>query len=206
MKQITATPGTANAATVPCPRCKQPLIDPQGLGWCKACGYCRSLAEGERQAGPPPETPAKLNALTATSSAVGQTPRWIWITLLGVIFIAGATYASGHYIVLTPLQRALMATLQIGAGVILMFVGQFLGVLRIAPEDSNLGFWDAVIPFRLYNLVFKRLPAAQTTLFLGVWGIAAIVSAAVFVGGLGHWMNYLPKSQNQKAAPARFDG
>ena len=50
-----------------------------------------------------------------------------------------------------------------------MFAGQFLAVLRIAPEDSNLHFWDAVFPFRLYGLVLKRLPTTQTTLFLGIW-------------------------------------
>ena len=87
-----------------------------------------------------------------------------------------------------------------------MFAGQFLAVLRIAPEDSNLHFWDAVFPFRLYGLVLKRLPTTQTTLFLGIWGATAIISAALFVGGLEHWLNYLPKSQSQKPPIARFDG
>jgi hypothetical protein len=203
MSQATATPPAASPAIVQCPRCKQPLIDPQGLGWCKACGYCRSLAESEKQAGPSPKTPTEPNSLTATGSVLGS-PRWIWISLIGVIFIVGATYAGARFLVLTPLERALLTTVQIGAGIVLMFVGQFLGVLRIAPEDSNLGFFDAIVPFRLYNQVFKRLPAAQTTFFLGAWGITAIVSAVIFVGGLGHWMNYLPKSQAQKTQAMRY--
>jgi hypothetical protein len=174
------------------------LIDPAGLGWCKACGYCRSLAESEKQSGPAPKTPAKPNTLTATGSALGQTPRWFWFALIGVVLIAGATFAGARYLALSPLERALLTTVQIGAGIILMFIGQFLGLLRIAPEDSNLGFWDAVFPFRLYSLVFKRLPSTQTTFFLGVWGITAIASALIFVGGLGHWLNYIPKSQAQK--------
>jgi hypothetical protein len=179
------------------------LIDPQGLGWCKACGYCRSLAESEKQAGAPAKAPAKPNTLTATGSALTQTPRWFWIALLGVAFIAGATFAGGHYLTLKPLERALLTTVQIGAGVILMLVGQFLGLLRIAPEESTLGFWDAIFPFRLYSLVFKRLPSTQTTVLLGAWGVAAIVSAAIFVGGLGHWFTYVPKSQAQKTQSAR---
>jgi hypothetical protein len=198
MSQATATPIAAPPTTVSCPRCKQPLIDPQGLGWCKACGYCRSLADSEKQAGPAPEAPAKPSALAVTGSALTHMPAWIWISLLGVIVVAGATYAAGRYLTLTPLHRALLTTIEMAAGVLLMFVGQFLGVLRIAPEDSNMGFFDAIVPFRLYSLIFKRLPTAQTTLFFGAWGITAIVSAVIFVGGLGHWMNYLPKSQGQQ--------
>ena len=34
-------------------------------------------------------------------------------------------------------------------------------------------------------------------------GLTAIITANVFVGGLGHWMTYLPKSGPQKAY---FDG
>jgi hypothetical protein len=203
MSQGTATP---IAASVLCPRCKAPLADPQGLGWCKACGYCRSLAESEKQAGPPPEAPVKPNALTATGSALTQMPAWIWISLIGVLVVVGANYAAGRFVVMSPLQRAVLTSVEIASGILLMFVGQFLGVLRIAPEDSNLGFFDAIVPFRLYSLVFKRLPTAQTTFYFGAWGITAIVSAVLFVGGLGHWMNYLPKSQGQKSAPAHFDG
>lgn len=191
---------------VPCPRCRQPLIDPRGLGWCKACGYCRSLADSEKQAGPAPEAPAKPNAITATGSALTQTPRWFVITLAGIIVISAATVACGQALHLKPLERAILATAQIGAGLVLMFLGQFLGVLRIAPHDSTLNFFDAIVPFRLYGLVFKRLPTGQITLFFGAWGLTAIVSAAIFIGGLDHWMNYLPKGQGQKPPVARFDG
>ncbi len=203
MSQATAAPA-ATSATVPCPRCQQPLIDPAGLGWCKACGYCRSLAEGTQQADQTAQAqPAQPNTFTATGSALGQTPLWFWIALIGVVLIAGGTFAGGHYLLLKPLERALLTTVQIGAGIILMFVGQFLGLLRIAPEESSLGFWDSVFPFRLYGLVFKRLPSTRTTVYLGAWGIAAIASAAIFVGGLEHWLNYIPKSLAHKTKSVR---
>src|SRR5262245_55714947 len=38
-----------------CPRCQGKLTDPRGLGWCQACGYCRSLEE-EREKVPLPKT------------------------------------------------------------------------------------------------------------------------------------------------------
>jgi uncharacterized Zn finger protein (UPF0148 family) len=200
--------GAPSAAAVGCPRCQQPLVDPQGLGWCKICGYCKSLADSEKQtatmtAKVEEAAPAPQNTLTATTAAVGQMPLWIWVSIVGVGAIVGATYAASRYLHMTPLGTALFSTIQIAAAVLLMFVGQFWGLLRIAPEESTLGFWDAIIPFKLYALVLKRLPTAQFTFYFAVWGIAAIVSAAVFIGGLGHWMNYLPKSQAQKAGHVR---
>jgi hypothetical protein len=202
MNQLSSTAPQTTAAT-PCPRCKQPLVDPHGLGWCKACGYCRSLTESEAAGAQIPDAKAAAqNSLTATGSAIGQTPIWFWVTLAGVVLVAGATFACGRYLTFTPLQRALLASVQIGAGFAIMIVGQFIGLLRIAPEDSALSFKDALFPMRLYGLVFKRLPATRHTLYLGAWGVAAILSAAVFIGGLQHWLTYLPGNQkNQSQIP-----
>jgi hypothetical protein len=191
MTQLAApTPETATS----CPRCQKPLIDPNGLGWCKACGYCRSLNESEATAAQEQAALAPTT-LTATSSAIGQTPTWFWVTLAGVVLVTGATFACGHWLTFTPLQRALLTSVQIVAGFALMFVGQFIGLLRIAPEETTLSFKDALFPFHLYGLVFKRLPSTRHTLYLGAWGIALIVSAGVFIGGLGHWFTYLPSYQ-----------
>jgi hypothetical protein len=96
-----------------------------------------------------------------------------------------------------------LTSLQIAGGVIIMLIGQFIGLLKIAPEESTLSFKDAVFPFRLYGFVFKRLPRTQLTLYFGIWGLAAAISAGVFIGGLPHWLTYLPdskKGQSHKKA------
>lgn len=186
---------TTSPLSLPCPRCKKPLIDPKGLGWCKACGYCHSLADGDVATEAPT---AKPNTITATGSAIGQTPTWFWVMLFGIALIAGATWAGGRFFPLSPLERALLTTGQIIASVALMFVGQFVALLKIAPEDSSLTFKDAVFPFRLYGLVFKRLPATKLTVYFCAWGITAILSAAICIGGLGHWFTYLPSSQKKQ--------
>ena len=136
--------------------------------------------------------------MTATGAAVLQTPVWIWVMLFGAGMIVAGTWAVGRFFPLSPFERAFLTTAVIIGSIGAMFVGQFIGLLRIAPEDPTLTFKDAVFPFRLYGLAFKRLPAARLTVYLGAWGLAAIISAAVFVGGLGHWFTYLPNSQKKQ--------
>jgi len=64
---------SSHNANVSCPRCKQPLVDPQGLGWCKACGYCRSLAETETKGIAPP---SPLNAQPSRDGGVVLVPQF----------------------------------------------------------------------------------------------------------------------------------
>lgn len=191
---LVSTPSNDPGAATPCPRCQKPLIDPTGLGWCRACGYCRSLAESA-QTLTAAEVPAGPSAISATGSAITDLPAWFWILFGGAILVAVGTFAANRYVSLTPFGRATFATIQIAAGLGAMFLGQFIGLLRLAPEDSTLTFKDAVFPFRLYGLALKRLPTSALTLYLGVWGLTAIVAAGFFVGGLDHWLEYLPKKQ-----------
>ncbi len=198
------------ASHVSCPRCQQPLIDPEGLGWCRGCGYCRSLVETEKKIVPAATTASQPNRLAVTGEAVGFVPQWFWMMLLGIGLITGATYAGGHFLSLTPFQRALLTTVQIGLSVITMFIGQFIGLMRIAPDEPTVNFMDAVFPFRLYGLIFKRLPRTQVTVLAASWGLTALIASVVFIGGLGHWFTYLPGNQKknqpnqvQKANPGR---
>ena len=193
--------GTAEAIVIPCPRCEKPLIDPTGLGWCKACGYCHSLAESERKAAQPEKAAPQHNQFTATSAAIGQSPVWVWVTLIGMFAVIGGTWAAGHYLRLTPLSRAVLTTGQILASVAILLAVQFVALMKIAPEDSSLTFKDAVFPFRLYGLIFKRLPAMSFAVFVAIWCISAIISVNIFVGGLGHWLTYLPDSKKLNMGP-----
>ena len=95
------------------PALQKPLVDPNGLGWCKACGYCRSLADIDTKT--KKATPEKIepSALAATGGAVLDLPMWFWVSLFGAIVIVGATIFCERYFRLTELQRALFCTLQI---------------------------------------------------------------------------------------------
>ncbi len=174
-----------------CPRCGQPLVDPAGLGWCKMCGYCRSL-ESEKTnhllaAAPGPTRGAVL------AGVAGHIPLWFWILLVDVGGMAGLSLAAGQ---LLPagncLPRALWTSVQIAVGLLLIFAGQIIAVVAIAPEDEKLSFKDALVPMRVWSLVIKRLPRLCGCLWTSAGGATLVVSALVFIGGLQHWFTYLP--------------
>jgi hypothetical protein len=187
--------GTVAAA---CPRCKSPLIDPGGLGWCKACGYCRSLAESEPKAIQeiPLETPKSPDA--TSGSVVSQKPWWTWVSLIGMGAIIAGTWIAAQSLRLTPLERAILTSADVLASVAILLITQFIAVIKIAPEESTLGFWDALIPLRLYGMIFKRLPRSGFAVCVAAWALTAIITVNVFIGGMGHWLTYLPENKDAK--------
>lgn len=192
-----ATPLAADvpASDTLCPRCQKPLVDPRGLGWCQGCGYCRSLDEDRSRLPLTPAAPASRTSAPRVAAAV-QVPRWAIVLLAGVFSTALASWIVGRYVQLEPLHRAVWATVQAAVGLLIMFAGQACALVRIAPEEATLHFVDAIVPFRLYGLVCKRLPRMAIVLCVGSWGLALTVSGLLFIGGMSHWLNYLPKSQD----------
>jgi hypothetical protein len=183
-----------------CPRCGKPLTDPHGMGWCQGCGFCKSLAEDKAKVVLEPAaaqaTPKSLAGVVEAGKLATQIPRWFWPLMLGVIGFAGASQLPARQLAPNSLERALWTTGQIAAGLSLILLAQFIALLRIAPEDEKLSFKDMFLPTRLWVLVFKRLPALRVPVWLAGWGLAIIVSACVFIGGLGYWMTYLPGGKN----------
>ena len=200
----TATKPTPPQAppSVPCPRCKKPLIDPEGLRWCKACGYCGSLeAEQNNKLMQAEQAPSRAAVF---AGAAGQIPWWFWVLVIGVGALAAASLAVGRLLTAgDTFQRALFTSVQMGVGVMLIFVGQLVALMHVAPEDEKLSFKDAIVPTRLWGLVGKRLNRLYGCLWTSVWGLALVVFAILFIGGLQHWMTYLPNSnKNQPPRPA----
>ena len=83
-------------------------------------------------------------------------------------------------------------------GIIGLLMSVIMVVLSKAVWVQSFGFKDALFPFRLYGLILKHLPSTRLTIYFGAWGVAAIVSAAVLTGGLGHWFTYLPHNQKNQ--------
>ncbi len=184
-----------------CPRCQGPLVDPQGLGWCQKCGYCRSLDEAKANpvtAKPPAPAQKFAEGAGAVVSLAAGLPNWFWLLLLGMALFAAASLLPGLALAPQSFARALWCTLQMAIGLLLVLSAQFWAVMYLAPEDEKIGTKDVFLPFRLWGLVFQRLPAMRWHVWIAGWGLSILLSALLFVGGLSHWLTYLP---GQKPAP-----
>jgi hypothetical protein len=178
-----------------CPRCQSKLIDPQGLGWCRGCGYCRSLEEDKAALAPTASVAPResLLGLVELGELLALLPSWFWTLLGGIVTIVLLTLPPALVLPQEGLARALWCTLQIAVGLLIILAAQGWALMMIAAEDERLSGKDLVFSFRLWSLAFARLPRLRCPVWLGVWGIATILSAIFLVGGLTHWFEYLPR-------------
>ena len=83
----------------------------------------------------------------------------------------------------------------------LIISAQTSALCQLAPNDDRLGFKDAIFPGRLWALVCQRLPEMRVHLWAASWGLTCILAGTLIVGGLGHWLTYLPKPPPPPAPP-----
>jgi len=188
-----------------CPRCRLQLIDPTGLGWCRGCGFCRSL-EDERTNELLQKTQAR-GPQVSMGMVAGHIPMWSWVLVGGIVVAVAASLVIGYLLPAgSNFIRALWTTVQVAVALLVIFICQLLALVQIAAEDEKLGFKDALMPTRLWSLVCKRLPATAASLWGATWALALIIGALLFIGGLGHWNEYLPgvkDKQKQKQERGR---
>jgi hypothetical protein len=192
---INPAPETGEAVQQ-CPKCHSKLIDPHGLGWCKACGYCKSLSEDKARVPldvkPAPSQPSVLG-LVEFGQLLAQLPNWAWVLIGGVAMVAAIDIPLSMALQGDGLPRAIFSTLQIVLGVLMIVAAQTWSLVLLAPSDDKLGIKEAMLPSRLWGMTVKQLPETRGQVWLASWGLACILSAIFIVGGLTHWLSYLPK-------------
>jgi hypothetical protein len=181
----------------PCPRCNAKLVNPEALGWCPKCGYCRSLEDTKALA------PLKVAATVQQPSfmgmrefwdLVGKLPTWFWILVNGMAAIMLLSLAAGFALRSLGLALALWSTIQLGVGILGFFAVQIWALILLTPEDDTLGPRALVMSSRLWSQVLKRLPDTRWQLWLGSWCLTGVVSAVCLSGGLSYWYQfYKPK-------------
>jgi hypothetical protein len=195
--ETSAARAPASTPSVPCPRCGGRLSNPEGLGWCPACGYCRSLQENPDQAavGAPKAAhrPSPLG-IVEFIEVVSKLPVWLWVLLGGTTIIVVISVAASCVLPEDSLGRALWSSIQLGVGFLGLFAAQVWAFLLIAPESEHLSAKDLIVSPRLWSMTCRRLPASQRQVWLGGWSVATMLSALFLVGGLSYWYQfYKPK-------------
>jgi hypothetical protein len=183
------------SASTPCPKCGNALIDPSGLGWCKSCGFCQSLADDNAGQLLTEEKAAPVGGVAMAGGAIFTLPLWFWASFLcvaiGIFFsiVMDRRLPEGD-----NLRRATWASMQLAVGYVVVFIAQWFALVTIAPEELSLSFKDAVFPLKLWGLIFVRLPKLKECLWTALLGMGLMVGSVAFIGGFSHWLNYLPKS------------
>jgi hypothetical protein len=199
-----AAPAKEAAPTVTtCPRCGGKLIDPQGLGWCQGCGYCHSLEQDRvkvRLHPPPAARRAKDPGPLDFILLLTKVPSWFWTMLAGAGLIVMFTTVTDQPYRKTPDARMIWCTVQIAVGFFVLLGAAFWALLTVAPAEEGISAKNLFFQGRVWALTFKRLPETRLQVWLAAWGIAAILSAAMLVGGLKHWFKYLPKASSAQAS------
>jgi len=187
---------------VPCPRCGAKLINPESLGWCSRCGFCRSLEEdAAKMDSVAPGRAPNPSFLGASEflDLLGRAPRWLWVLLAGTAAIAMLSLVGNLVLPMASLPRAVWSTVQILLGLLGLFGAQVWALFLIAPDDDKVGAKDAIISGRLWGLTFNRLPETRRQVWLGGWSLAAMLLGVFVVGGLGYWTQfYNPKKVADK--------
>jgi hypothetical protein len=194
-KSIPAEVSSPEAA--PCPRCGGKLTNPEGLGWCPACGYCRSLEEDVKKVAlmlkPATGQPSALG-MVEFFEVLGRLPMWLWVLLGGTTCVAVISIAASFMLPDNSLARALWCTIQVGAGLLGLFAAQAWSLVILAPESDHLGAKDLILSARLWKMTCRFLPATQWQVWLGSWSAAAMLCAVFIVGGYSYWYQfYKPK-------------
>jgi hypothetical protein len=186
----------APPAVTICPRCAGKLTDPDGLGWCQRCGYCHSLEQDRakvRLKPPPAAHKAKEAGLLEFVLLLFKVPSWFWTMLAGAGLVALLTMLTGQSHLKTPLARMLWCSGQIAVGMIMVLGAAFWALLVVAPADEGISTKNLFFQGRVWILTFQRLPKTRWQVWLAAWGIAAILSALIFIGNLNQWFKHLPK-------------
>lgn len=201
-----AEPHLDDAATVPatdldapepegdralCPRCGAKLTDPEGLGWCPGCGYCRSLEEeGQALPAAAPAAAKKPSALGASEfgEAMKRMPSWAWPLLVGVAVVLGMSIAADTLLPEDCLARALWSAIQMVLSVIGLIAAQLWAIMIVGEREDGLGARDLFLSARVWRAAFRRLPDTRKAIWLGAWSLTALVCGAAVVGGFNYWL------------------
>jgi len=186
-----------------CPRCSSRLVNPDSLGWCPKCGYCRSLAEDGakvRLATEPVMQKTSPLGILEFYELLAKVPRWLWVLMGGAAGLACLSLVAHLLLPADSLGRALWSTLQLVLGLLALLGAQVWSLIVLAPHDDGLGPKDLVLSVRLWGLTFRKLPDMRRQVWLGGWGVAAALCSVLIVGGFSYWYQfYNPKKVADKS-------
>jgi hypothetical protein len=165
--------------TLRCPRCDMPLSERCDLGWCQRCGYCRYMEKRKIV----PARVARAQHEARLRAGRGRLfPAWVGVLLCGVLVCTVSAFVAGSNIGTDARTRHAWYVAQSTVAGLLMLMGHVAAFLRLVPAGLRLRHATLLVSPRLWWGVWRRLPATQSSVWLGGWGLAlALSTAALYV-------------------------
>jgi hypothetical protein len=187
-----------------CPRCGGKLTDPDGLGWCPGCGYCRSIEEEGKAiaAAPPPPAPKQPSLLGASEfgEAMRRMPHWAWPLLGGMALVIAISAAADYLLPEECLARALWSAIQMVLSIVGIITAQLWVALLVGADEDGLGAKDVILPGRSWRTAIRRLPATRKPVWLGAWCATGLVCGVAVVGGFNYWLEAVKQGRVRRLA------
>jgi hypothetical protein len=168
------------AAKPGCPQCGS--TEPWGLAsWCPRCGYYPALG---KQVGPLPPAVDESEA-TAAPPLWTLVPRWGWILGAGVVAIIAVSIVGRLCTPDDSWARTYWALGQIVVGLVTCCVAHAWSYMVAITKTDRFGVFDIFLkPGAIWGTTLQRLPQTVRQLWLGSWGLSAVLFAMIVVGGL----------------------
>lgn len=176
-----------------CPRCESKLVNPQDLGWCPKCGYCRSLEADQAAARivAEPKPKSSLKHFGEFGELIARLPSWAWGTIgcIGVI-IAVSIILNFMLPQEDSLARALISLVAIVVSIVAIFCVNLWALFVLGPKDPNLGPGNVFLFVGLWRNICEALPTTRRQFSSITWCITVIISACFITGGLDYWWEH----------------
>jgi hypothetical protein len=181
-----------------CPRCKGRLVNPQELGWCPKCGYCRSLEKDKATARLVTETQPGRSALHRfgeIGELIGKIPDWGWATAAGVcVIVAAASLANRFLPEHDSLARAVISLIGVIFSIVVILLVNLWSLFRLGATDEHVGPKDVFFCVAIWRKICMNLPDSRRLFWTIAWCLTACASAIFIVGGFDYWWEmYKPK-------------
>ncbi len=186
-----------------CPRCGNKLANPEGLGWCSKCGYCRSIEEeaaNPAMAAGEASAAKKPSALGAAEFAetMRLLPPWSRPLLAGVFVIILACVVGNGLLAEEGLARCGWATAQLLVSFAGLVLAQLWVIVLVGDTQDSLGPKDVFLPGRVWRAAVRGLPKTRQPVWLGAWSVTALVCSVALLGGFGTWFEVLRQTTEAK--------
>jgi hypothetical protein len=182
------------------------LTDPQGIGLCPRCGFCRTLAvEGVAVLASAGQKPNWEPTVRGLRHALRVAPAALLTVCVALVAVVPLAYSADMRLAPGSRERAVWSAWNLLAGLLLVGAGQAWAINLLKEMKERVSWSDLASPFQLWGLTLRRLPATAWPVGLGNSGALTILAAVVWVGGLSYWFRLYPSVDDGPAAARRAD-